>query len=277
MTIYGIPEATYFCSGYRGTPGNAAGSFTNFTTGLTTGQAFTEGSSDFDTFRDCSLRESERLLFLAMAHYRRSFSLLSVSTASWAQVTMYYSAFYSAKSLLGMFGGWFLKGKKIIDVAKSAPGKQELIVGKSASTYRGSHQVFWDHFYANIAALDPWIEPPLRFAIAPVNGDVTWQIDRRNEVNYDSFTACDLMKNFQVSFRKTRVTSSLPGVLNTQFQVMEALLRLAAGQARKFRLATDALSAFSPKGDRRQKVRALIINEALPSLDRNIKRRILTG
>jgi hypothetical protein len=227
MAIYAIPEAKHFCSGYRGTSGVAAGSFKDLTGSYKPGQVFAEGSPAFDELRDCSLREAERMLFLAMSLYRRSFSLMTVGTASWAQVTMYYSAFYSAKSLLGMFGGWVIGGKTIIDVSKSTPGAQELVIGRSVSTYKGSHQVFWDHFYANIVVLSPWIDPKWRFAIVPMGGDPAWLIQNRNDVNYDAYKAVDLMLGFQGSFKKSRVATTLPGALNTQFRIMEGLLRLA--------------------------------------------------
>jgi hypothetical protein len=275
MTIFAIPEATRYCQGYRGSLGAAQGSFRTFGNSLAVGKTFVEGSAAFDELRDWSLREAERQLFLAMATYRRSFSLMTVSMSSWAHVTMYYSAFHSASSLMGMFGCWRLATRKIIDVASSSLNQQELTVRSFSSTYRGSHGSFWDLFYSNMISLTNWVDPKLRIGLLPISQSITWQIDRRNDVNYDSHNAVTAMAEFERTFRKSRVATSLPGPLNTQFQVMENLLRLASKFAREFGLATDALDGLKPKGERREKVRELILDQKLPDLDRSLKRRPL--
>jgi hypothetical protein len=275
MAIFAMPEAAHFCGGYSGAPMPAGGSFRSWTSSLSTGRVFTEGTSDFAELRDASLREAERFLFLAMCSYRRVFSLMTVSLSAWAHVTMYYSAFFAASSLLGMYGCWALNKNRIIDVTRSSPGAQQLTIRRWTSTYGGSHKAFWDLFYGNVSSLAPWVDLPLRGAIAPVSGDVVWQIDSRNEINYDSFAACELMRDFQQSFRRSRAVSTLPGALRTQFNIMEAMLRLTASFAKDFGLETDALDLLQPAGQRRVKVRELILQDDLPELERLVRRRAL--
>lgn len=275
MTIFAIADAKKFCRGYRASQGATQGSFKSFAEALPVGRAYVEGTVEFDELRDWSLREAERQLFLAMATYRRSFSLMTVSMSSWAHVTMYYSSFHSASALMGMFGCWRLGRGKTIDVQSSVPNHQELAVRKFASTHRGTHGAFWDLFYANMITLTNWVDPALRVGLLPIGQSITWQSDARNDINYDSHSAITLMADFEQSFRKSRVAASLPGVLSTQFRTMEILLQLSAKFAREFGLATDALDRLGPPGTRRDKVRKLVLDQALPMLDRSLKKRPL--
>ena len=81
----------------------------------------TEGTPEFDEFRDCALRHAERHLLLAASLYRRALDLMIPSSAPWAHVTLYYGAFHAAQSFLAMFGGW-CDGKRYVEVTRSAQG-----------------------------------------------------------------------------------------------------------------------------------------------------------
>lgn len=275
MAILGIPEAKHFCRGWKASTGQAQASFRNFSGSLGAGRAFSEGTIPFDEFRDCSLREVERLLFLSMCLYRRSLDLLIPSAASWSHVTMYYATFYSASGLLGMFGNWQLPRDTIIDVVRSSPGNQQLVVARWRSTYGGTHKAFWDLFYTSVGPLLPWVDPAKRFALLPVSGSATWLSDTRNEANYDSHQACALVSAFQRGFRKSRPAASLPGVLNTQHKVLEGMLSIAVGFAKEFGIATDALNAVAPMGTRKQKAAALLVDELQFDGRRLMRRRLL--
>ena len=275
MAIFGIPEAVHFCAGYQSRPGMSASSFRQQYYAIGSGRTYSEGTVAFDDLRACAVREVERLFFLGISNYRRSFDLLTPAASSWAQVTMYYAAYYCAASLLGMFGAWKLRGTRILDVSNGTSGSQKLTTRNFSSSYSGSHQMFWDFFYANVGSLASWVDPSLRFALAPFSGTVTWLIDNRNDVNYDSHSACGLIANFQSSFRPSRFPTSLPGTLNTQFRLTEALVAIASKFARQFRIDTDALSAVSPTGERRLKVRSIVLGCSAPNIHRSIKRRML--
>lgn len=275
MAIFGIPEATHFCAGYQHRVGASAGSFRQEYYRVGAGRTYAEGTPVFEDLRACSMREVERLFFLGISNYRRSFDLLTPASSSWAQVTMYYAAYYCASSLLGMFGAWKLRGARILDVSIGTPGSQSLVTRNFPSSYTGSHQMFWDFFYANAASLTTWVDPSLRFALAPFSGTVTWLIDNRNDVNYDSYAACSLVVNFQSGFRRSRFPTSLPGTLNTQFRLTEALVAITSQFAKQFGVDTDALSSVSPIGKRRGKVRDIVLGAQTPDMSRSIKRRML--
>lgn len=274
MNIFGAPEASHYCGQFTNSVGPTAGSsLTYLTTNLKGVTTLKEGTKSFDEYRDCSLREVDRCLFLAISHYRRSLDLMIASGASWTYVTTYYGCFYTASALLRMFGGWVAGYDTTVDVSTSSPGSQELTIKRKVpSTYKGPHQRFWDFFYSATNSLIPWVDPGLRFAITPIASSPTWQIDNRNKVNYDTFEACQLMTSFQATFLKTKFRTTLPGILNTQFAVFEALLMITCDFVRQFGLRTDALDPIRPLGTRKLKIRELIFNERSPQLSRLIRR-----
>src|SRR5574341_1093180 len=184
MPILGISEASHFCAGYQPRPGLPAGSFRQQYGALGSGRTYAEGTAAFEDFRACALREVDRLFFLGISNYRRSFDLLTPAASTWAHVTMYYASYYCAASLLGMFGAWKLRSNRILDVSNGAPHSQTFVTRSFTTSYSGSHQMFWDFFYANVGSLATWVDPSLRFALAPMSGMVTWLIDSRNDVNY---------------------------------------------------------------------------------------------
>ncbi len=276
MAILDVSEAKHFCQGYQSTPGVAQGSFRTWSQGLRLNHNFTEGTPSFNEYRDISLREVERLLFLAASQYRRSFDLQLPSASNWAHVTLYYGAFFSAQSLLGAFGCWKLRNKNLVLEANNGqPGQQSFNVQQFTTTYNGSHQQFWDLFYSRIGGLAPWIDPALRIAINPVSGVRTWQIDNRNTINYDSYEALQLMVSFKSSFRKTKFRTSLPGTLSTQFFVMEALLTIASQFVQELGIATDALDVLDRSLNRRLKFKNLIISANIPNLERHVRKNAI--
>lgn len=272
MAILDVIEAKHFCAGYGGTIGPAQGSFRQWATALTLNHTISEGTPLYEMYRDMALREVERLLFLAASQYRRSFDLQIPSSSSWAHVTLYYGAYFSAQAILGTFGTWKLKDTHFIDVVDGTPGVQRFVVRSFPHTFHGSHRRFWEFFYSNVAAMSPWVDPALQLAITPINASVTWQIDRRNDINYDSYEAIQLMSSFQRNFRSTKFRSTLPGVISTQFQVMESLLRLAVTFARDNGIATDALNVLRPAGNRRTKVTELVIDASRPNNQRHVRK-----
>jgi hypothetical protein len=275
MAILDVMEAKHFCGGYAGTMGAAQGSFRQWARTLAPNHTISEGTPLFDEYRDIALREVERLLFLAASQYRRSFDLQITSASSWAHVTLYYGAFFSAQAILGIFGTWKLRDKYILDVDDGTPGQQRFVVRSFPHTFRGEHRRFWEYFYSSVVALLPWIDPSLQLAITPVNANPTWQIDTRNDINYDTHEAMQLMSAFQQGFRSSRLRSTLPGVLSTQFQVMEGLLQLAVKFARDNRIATDALGSLQPTGNRRKRVAELVFNAPRPNNERHIRKSVM--
>jgi hypothetical protein len=214
------------------------------------------------------LRDAERSLFLAVSMYRKALGLMTPAAASWAHVTLYYSAFFASKGLLGIFGGWLGK-KRLVEVVARTPGNQELILrrkGAGISNYSGSHEQFWDVFYSSVTKLTPWINPSFRPALAPPEGSVLWQTQTRNLLNYDSFNAVELSVDFQTAFKSAAFPGCLPGRLSTQYSTTEGLLSVFADFASRFGLTTDALDHLTPAGSRKDKVKALIFREHAPGL-----------
>lgn len=284
MNIFGISEAKHYCSSFSGSTGDAEGSIDAFqkTCLGTRSRTIKEGTTLFRRYRDCSLRDVERSLFFAASHYRRSLDLMIPSSSPWAHVTLYYGSWYASRALLGMLG-CAVFGKVVVDVNKGSPGQQELRLrgigskpGQYNSTFRGSHRIFWDIFYTAIQNLTPMVEPRFAAVLSPISGDPTWQIQHRNEVNYDSLTGFRLAEDFGRSFFKQGFPGCLPGVLNTQFGVLETLLELAYSYAYQFGLSTGALNGLGHPASLRDKVRRLIYTDKPPGLVQKTKKTTIT-
>jgi hypothetical protein len=144
-----------------------------------------------------------------------------------------------------------------------------------SSTYSGSHRRFWDFFYRAVATLRPLVDPLVAFALAPISSDPVWQIDRRNEINYDAYRAIMLAVDFQSSFSKASFPASLPGILGTQYNVLEGLLEIVFEYRRKFGLQTDALSSFDTSAFLGKCIRNKVYGPRTPALVSKTKKALL--
>jgi len=262
MPIFDPTEAAHYVAGFNAASAPIS-SFKVWSSTLSNGKSFSEGSAEFEVLRAQSLREVERLLLMSASNYRRTHDLISMSATPWAFVTTYYAAFFAASALMGLLGLSIVsKGKRILSVASSTPGSQSFLVVPftSASGASGSHQKFWELFYDEMAPLIPWLPAIERPFLSPVSSDPFWFIGRRNDVNYDSFIACDLSLQ-SAGISAASFPSGLPGSLNTGFGVMQGLLGLTARLAREVSLETDATTALSPLPTRRSRVRELVVSK----------------
>lgn len=283
MRIFGINEAMHFCSSFAGSLGDAKGSIVEFQKRHLgqQGRMIREGTSLFQEYVDCSLRDVERSLFLAASQYRRSLDLMIPSSSPWAHVTLYYGSWFASRALLGMFGCTVFRSV-VIDVASSSPGRQALQLhgigkrqGQMTTTYNGSHRQFWDFFYRAVGALRPMLGPRFAAVLAPVNRRPTWQIEQRNNLNYDCHAALRLSQDFSQGFSKERFPGSMPGALGTQYRILEGLVELAYAYAVQFGVSTDALSGLGQPGPLRDKVRQLIYGDKPPGLVRKTRKSAL--
>ena len=276
MQIFDVTQAQHFCRGYTGLPGNATLGLQDFFQNALSGHArIREGTHVFTEYRDCLLREAERNLFLSAASYRRGLDLMSAGSASWLQVTYYYSSFYSARCLLGICGAW-VRSPARTEVVGGNPGNQEIEVVRNfgkKTTYTGTHERFWDSFYDAVGPLVPWVPREYRAGLAPVNANVTWMIKARNRLNYDSLAALDLVSQFRTSFNSRSFPHSLPGELNTQFGIAQRLLLLACWLARQCRLATDTFHRIQAGATRLDTMRLYVFDAKIARMGAHSRRR----
>ena len=196
--------------------------------------------------------------------------MLVPASAPWAHTTLYYSSFFAANAILGMFGGWIgitRSGNRVIDVERGTPGVQTLKVHRklrSPSGARGSHMAFWDFFYDAAATVSMWAPLKLQPAFTPVNGDVGWQIAERNNVNYDMFDAWNASTRFFDTFRAKKL-KSVQGPLRLQLETTEKLVRVALWFATDLSIPSSAVSGCGPSGTRQQIQRRLVTQQP-PSL-----------
>ena len=257
MQLFDITEAKHFCApltAYRPGVGQSLVSFHN---GLRATR-LSEGTIYFDAHRVSILNAVERWILFGIADYRRAIEMLIPSNAPWAHVTLYYSSFFAANAILGMFGAW-IHFERVIDVERGTPNSQILRISRqvrSPSGFKGSHKVFWDFFYEGCAIITPWVPASFQYVVAPVNNDRAWQINARNDVNYDTFVAFDSAKLFDSSFNPKRLRS-VGGSLGQQLEVSEGMLRLAVYFANHLGVSSFPFEGLGT-GNRSKIMRALV-------------------
>jgi hypothetical protein len=272
VQLLDLVQAKHFCTPLGAALQGLEQSLPAFHVGLKKVTHLNEGTPNFAIHRANLLLSAERWLLFSVGHYRRALEMLVPVSAPWAQVTLYYSAFFGANAVLALFGAWIghnVEGVRIVDVEKGTPGQQQLRIVrgknvKSPSGARGSHKMFWDFFYDAMPAIKAWVPPHLANALAPVNNDYAWQITSRNSVNYDMFRAWDCSTRFYSSFRPAKL-KTLAGPLRLQFEATEDLIRLALHFAQEFALSNSALVNIGFTGDRAH-VQRRLVKQAPPSI-----------
>lgn len=265
MVIFDETEAQYYCQNYSSNFGVLTESINDYCrSSLATSHNLQEGTNKFDEFRSYLLRDVERNLFLSAASFNISHRLMSPGFSSWNYITLYYGAFFSARALLGMFGVYLKTPSLAIDVSIGNVGNQLLRIRrkrqlKNLSTATGSHQMFWDLFYQAILPLHTYItDAKLKVALNPVSNDPYWQIRNRNDINYDTIKALNIIHDFETNFKKSQFPASLPSKLNTQFLITEALTLIAFQYAKQFNIKTNALSFLPGRKERKDKIKRFI-------------------
>lgn len=232
---------------------------------ISPGKTFVEGRADFSGMRDCILRESDRSLALSVNCFARALDGLRACSSYWTGVGLYYSAFFAAKAIMGMYGCWFKTPKSWIEVVDTTPGKQRLIF--RPRVYAGSggpHQLGWRAYYAATTSLRPSASTPEAiFALNPINSSETWLIDTRNEINYNPFQAFRLKEEFEGSFDNADIPACFSGKFSTMYTVSNAFIAYARQTAIDLSLKTDV---FAVHADRAQWIRMLVTSAQEPAL-----------
>lgn len=272
MRLFDPPQARHFCSPAEIVSGRVGRqSLHDFYSSLSKGVTLMdEGGKNYEIHQVNVLDFVERWLVYSVVHYRKSLEMLAPASAPWAHVTLYYSSFFAANAILGMFGGWIAQlrtGPRLVDVEQKVEGAQVLRVHRkltSPNLLKGSHKVFWDLFYSGAAQIAPWVPSSLSGALEPVNGDVAWQTSERNGVNYDMFVAWNASVQFHQTFRAAKL-SSLTGPLRQQFETTEKLVKLGLYFAADFGVSNKALDGVGKPGTRLQ-IRRRLIKQSVPNL-----------
>lgn len=237
--------AMHFVSNFTGDASFIGHSVEDFLGALPPGTStFAEGTPRFGQLRDCLLRESERSLLMSSSCYARALDGLRDSSAYWSVVGLYYSAFFSLKAILGMHGCWMSRPKRWIEVHDTNPGSQKLVYKTSLypnnAGQSGSHQVTWVAFYEAMNHLAAWLTSAHAvLAITPVNNNKTWMIDTRNDVNYDTQVAFQMMAAFRGSYDPANLPNCFGGKLQTMFQIAQAFVLFSRETAINLGLSTD--------------------------------------
>jgi hypothetical protein len=281
MRLFDLPQAKHFCApSVASLAAVSSQSLAVFHAGLGPSiSLFVEPTSGFAIHQVNLLQSTQRWLMYSLAHYRRAVEMMVPVSAPWAHVTLYYSSFFAANAILGMFGGWIgltKAGTRVVDVERGAPGSQALRVHRrlaSPAGAAGSHRIFWDFYYDAVASISAWAPTSLQPALQPVNNDFAWQIAARNCVNYDMFDAWSASRHFFDTFKAAKL-NTLRGPLQLQLETTQRLVNLGLWFAKDLSLSASAVVGCGVTGTRQQiqrrlitqKPPALVMQSALPDL-----------
>lgn len=284
MRTFSIAGASHYCVSFEPRSGVAEQSLEDFKQSrLRERRLIAEGTELFNEYRACALRDAERSLFLSASHYRRGLDLMIPSSSHWAQVTLYYGAWFAARALLGMFGCEVLSNH-VIHVNRSSPGNQELYVQRIGAgknhyyvTQKGSHKRFWEIFYGTVSSIKRFVDNEFTPALSPVSSSSVWLIEQRNKVNYNTVESINSSRSLSMAFSEDTFPSCLPGELHTQYRICEGILGASCSFAMKFGLATDALDILGPSTPFRERILGLVYDPVVPDLVATTRKKELFG
>lgn len=255
MRLFDLPQARHFCNPPAAVVAQVGiQSLRSYHTSLPRGVTrISEGQVHFQVHQVNALSSVDQWLLFSTSHYRRAIDMLVPASAPWAHVTLYYSSFFAANAILGIFGGWIGHANgsvRVVDVEAGAPGNQELRIHRNLSSPSGaggSHRAFWDFFYDAVASIAAWAPAAMAGALSPVNANYAWQIAERNDVNYDMYHAWTAAKLMHETFKPSKL-NSLSGPLQLQLEASERLIKLALHFAAEAGLNTPALEGCGQSG-----------------------------
>lgn len=271
MNLLSFSAAKHFCESFAASPGLSTHGVDHFLSPFAKkARVVTEGAPEYIELRDALLRDTDRRLLLSLGSYRRSILNTNSGSAYWSCVGLYYTSFFCAQAILGMFGGWISGfGKPWIESAGNTPGSLALQISfsKHPTTLSGGggHKIFWDAYYNSIQQLVPFIDPKYSNALQPINSQITWAIDTRNKINYQPIEAMSLRDLFHAQYDPANIPGCFPSDLGTFCTVAEAFLGLSRDLATSFGLATDSFSTIA--ANRKDASIGSVVDESRPEID----------
>jgi hypothetical protein len=260
MRVFDFADAQHFCRPLTAHVPGLGQSLVALHNNLGKTTHLDEGKPYFEAHRISLLNAVERWILFGIANYRRALDMFIPSNAPWAHVTLYYSSFFGANAVLGMFGGW-VHIERIVDVESGTPTMQVFRIHRrfsSPSGLNGSHQIFWDFFYEACNTIRPWVPPSLEQITHPVNNNRTWQIKARNAINYDMHAALSSSNIFQSTFNPQRRP------LRQQLDLTEGMLKLAVHFAN--RLGVHSFAFEGTGTGQRPKILKSLVTKVPPRL-----------
>jgi hypothetical protein len=203
------------------------------------------GSAVYDQLSACLVYESEVFLGLGASTFSRALSTLRDVSAPWSLVGLYYSAFFSARLILGLLGCWIGGKSQWLEVDDSR-SPRELVFRRTAykTGAKGSHQATWYAYYQVAQDLQTWVDPRFSTALHPINSQETWFTTQRNKFNYQPGSALKLMLDFNASYSSKSVPACFPGELATAVKVASTFQELSRELARDLALAGRPYTGF---------------------------------
>lgn len=224
--------ARNFCQGFSASANTRDVDVGKYLDRFQRGRTFRERTRDFESLRDCLLRDAERQTFLAASNFANAHRGLQASSASWTLVGLYYTSYYAARAILAMHGGWVDANRRWLGLTDLTTDALEFTYYRSPHTAiprkHGTHKAFWNVFYHAVSALEPYADVAHSYALSPVQSSATWLIDNRNKINYQPAMSMKLVSDFFSRYDPASIPAFFPGDLKVQLNVATSLLAITA-------------------------------------------------
>lgn len=260
--------ARSFCQSFTGSPDTQDIDVGKHLDTFRTVRLFHEGTPEFEALRDCLLRDAERQTFLAAANFATAHRGLQAGSMSWTLVGLYYSAYFAARAILSMHGGWVDANRRWLGLTNLSPGSFEFTYSRSAHSAIpkgwGTHKAFWSVFYHAVPTLQAHAPVAHAFSLSPVQSSNTWLISNRNEMNYNSATSIKATNEFVARYDPTSIPACLPGDLKVYKNISSSLLAVVSHFRTSYGLQSDVqIGGHSNIGDA---IEILLKRDAPPEL-----------
>lgn len=218
------------------------------------------------------MKEAESSFFLGLNNFVRGLEILGTGLGNWAHVTFYYSSFYSAKSILALYGGWSKNYYRDYWVTQvDSPDKTNLTLKIIKWKYNGrkifSHKAFWSYYFDSMKNITYNIPPKYHPALSPMNSDVFWMTETRNKLNYQINDALKINSDVLSDLDTNNFPYSLPQEISIQYNQAKNFILLSNYLLNAFNIDTDVFNCIGIDKNRNDIIKECLYERVNTSLE----------
>lgn len=270
MAILSDPLAKYFASLYYDHPSLSTNDIDAYLIAEIKNKqkSFSETDGTLQPIVYLLMKEAESSFFLGLNNFVRGLEILGTGLGNWAHVTFYYSSFYSAKSILALYGGW-AKNNWVTQV--DSPVKTNLtlktIKWKPNGNKLSSHKAFWSYYFDSMKNISNNIPSKYQPALNPINNDVFWMTKTRNILNYQINDALKINSNVLSDLDINNFPYSLPQEISRQYNQAKNILLLSNYLLNTFNINTDVFNCIGTNKNRNDIIKECLYERVNISLE----------
>lgn len=274
MAILSDPLAKYFSSLYHDEPSLSTNDIDAYLIAEIKNKqkSFSETDGTLQPIVYLLMKEAESSFFLGLNNFVRGLEILGTGLGNWAHITFYYSSFYSAKSILALYGGWAKGNFGDYWVTQvDSPVKTNLTLKTIKWKHNGakitSHRAFWSYYFDSMKIIINNIPPKYHPALSPINRDVFWMTKTRNKLNYQINDALKINFDVLSDLDANNFPYSLPQEISIQYNQAKNFILLSDYLLDAFNINTDVFNCIGIKKNRNDIIKECLYERVYTSLE----------